>query len=39
MIMAALDNALNHNRMQQWFAGDPTSHAARAVLGAERMTL
>jgi hypothetical protein len=39
MIMAALDNALNHNRMQQWFAADPASHAARAVLGAERMTL
>jgi hypothetical protein len=39
MIMAALDNALNHRRMQRWFAADPTSAAARAVLGAERMTL
>jgi hypothetical protein len=39
MIMAALDNALNHGRMQQWFAHDPTAQAARAVLGVERMTL
>jgi hypothetical protein len=39
MIMAALDNALNQNRMQQWFAVDPTARAARAVLGAEHMTL
>jgi Putative glucoamylase/Protein of unknown function (DUF3131) len=39
MIMAALDNALNHSQMQHWFAADTTSHAARAVLGAERMTL
>jgi hypothetical protein len=39
MIMAALDNALDDNRMQQWFAADPTAHAARAVLGAEHMTL
>jgi hypothetical protein len=39
MIMAALDNALDHGRMQQWFAHDPTAQAARAVLGVERMTL
>lgn len=39
MIMAALDNALTHNRMQQWFAHDPTAQAARKVLGAEHMTL
>ena len=39
MIMAALDNALNGRRMQQWFAKDPVSFAARAVLKVERMTL
>ena len=39
MIMAALDNALNHRQLQRWFAADKTAAAARAVLGAERMTL
>ena len=39
MIMAALDNTLNHGRMQSYFAHDKTSWAARAVLGAETMTL
>jgi hypothetical protein len=39
MIMAALDNALNGRQMQKWFAKDPVSFAARAVLSAERMPL
>jgi hypothetical protein len=39
MIMAALDNALNHRQLQRWFAADRTADAARAVLGAEHMTL
>jgi hypothetical protein len=39
MIMAALDNALNDGQMQKWFAHDPVSSAARAVLGAETMSL
>ncbi len=39
MIMAALDNALDHRQLQRWFAADKTAAAARAVLGAERMTL
>jgi hypothetical protein len=39
MIMAALDNALNHRQMQKWFAQDPVSNAARAVLPAEHMSL
>ncbi|HKC29678.1 MAG TPA: glucoamylase family protein [Jatrophihabitans sp.] len=39
IIMAALDNALRGGQLQQWFAADPTSRAARAVLGAEAMTL
>ncbi len=39
MIMAALDNALNHRRLQHWFAMDPTANAARLVLRAEHMSL
>ena len=39
MIMAALDNALNHGRLQHWFAMDPTADAARQVLQAEHMSL
>jgi hypothetical protein len=39
MIMAALDNALNHGQMQRWFAADPVSSAAHQVLAAETMSL
>lgn len=39
MIMAGIDNALNHGALTRYFAADPTSWAARAVLGAEHMTL
>lgn len=39
MIMAALDDVLRGGRLQRWFAADPSSRAARAVLGVERMTL
>jgi hypothetical protein len=39
MIMAALDNALDNGRLQRWFAADPTSDAAREVLGAEHMSI
>jgi hypothetical protein len=39
MIMAALDNALNGGRMQQWFADDPVSAAAHKVLSVETMSL
>jgi hypothetical protein len=39
MIMAALDNVLNHNAIQRYFAADPTSWAARTYLSIETMTL
>nr|WP_154674029.1 glucoamylase family protein [Nakamurella lactea] len=39
MIMAGIDNALNHNALSGYFAKDQVSWAARAVLGAERMTI
>src|SRR5450756_1355490 len=39
MIMAALDNALNHDAMQQHFASDPVSWAARLYLGYETMSI
>jgi hypothetical protein len=39
MIMASLDNALNDRQMQRWFAADPVSAAAHAVLGAEHMSI
>jgi hypothetical protein len=39
MIMAALDNALNHGQMQRWFAADPVASVARAYLGVERMSI
>jgi hypothetical protein len=39
MIMAALDNALNHRALQQHFAADPVARAAKAYLGAETMSL
>jgi hypothetical protein len=39
MIMAALDNALNNGAMQQHFASDPVSWAARTYLSMETMSL
>jgi hypothetical protein len=39
MIMAALDNALNNNALQRYFAGDPVSWAARLYLSYERMSI
>jgi Putative glucoamylase/Protein of unknown function (DUF3131) len=39
MIMAALDNALNHGGLQRYFAADPESWAARVYLSMERMSL
>jgi len=37
MIMAALDDALNHGALQRYFAQDPLSWAARVYLAAENM--
>jgi hypothetical protein len=39
MIMAGLDNALNNNALQRYFARDPMSWAARLYLGYERMSI
>jgi hypothetical protein len=39
MIMAALDNALDHGALQRHFAADPTSWAARTYLSMETMSL
>ena len=39
MIMAALDDALNHDALQRYFAHDPISWAARLYLGYERMSI
>ena len=39
MIMAALDNALNDRRLQNYFAADPVSWAAKTYLSMEQMTL
>jgi len=39
MIMAALDNALNDGAMQQHFARDPVSWAARTYLSMEQMSI
>lgn len=39
MVMAGIDNALNHSALSGYFARDRVSWAARAVLGAERMTI
>ncbi|HXT36331.1 MAG TPA: glucoamylase family protein [Chloroflexota bacterium] len=39
MIMAALDNALNNGAMQQHFARDPISWAARTYLSMEQMSI
>jgi hypothetical protein len=37
MIMAALDNALDHDALRRYFARDPVSWAARLYLSRERM--
>jgi hypothetical protein len=39
MIMAALDNALEHGAMQHHFAADPVSWAARTYLSLERLSI
>jgi hypothetical protein len=39
MIMAGVDDALNHGALQRYFAADPESWAARAYLGEERMSI
>jgi hypothetical protein len=39
MIMAALDNALENGAMQQHFAQDPVSWAAKTYLSMERMSI
>jgi hypothetical protein len=39
MIMAALDNALDHRALQRHFAADPTSWAAKTYLGAETLSI
>jgi hypothetical protein len=39
MIMAALDNALNGNAIQRYFAKDPVSWAAHTYLSMETMSL
>jgi hypothetical protein len=39
MIMAALDNALNHRAIQHYFASDPISWAAKLYLSSETMTI
>jgi hypothetical protein len=39
MIMAALDNALNGNALQHYFAKDPVSWAAYTYLSMEMMSL
>jgi Putative glucoamylase/Protein of unknown function (DUF3131) len=39
MIMAALDNALNHLAIQHYFASDPISWAAKLYLSSETMTI
>jgi hypothetical protein len=39
MIMAALDDALNNDALQRYFASDPVSWAARLYLSYERMSI
>ena len=39
MIMAALDNALNHRAIQRDFARDPASRAARTYLSLEHLSI
>nr|MDQ6900585.1 hypothetical protein [Candidatus Dormibacteraeota bacterium] len=39
MIMAALDNALNHRKLQRHFAADPASAAAHTYLSLEKLSI
>jgi hypothetical protein len=39
MIMAAIDNALNHDALQRDFARDPVSWAARTYLSTDRLSI
>jgi hypothetical protein len=39
MIMAALDNALNHGGIQRHFAADSASAAARQYLSLEKLSI
>jgi Putative glucoamylase/Protein of unknown function (DUF3131) len=39
MIMAAIDDALNHDALGRYFAADPISWAARVYLSMERMSI
>jgi hypothetical protein len=39
MIMAALDNALNNDALQRYFAEDPLAWAARLYLSSEHMSI
>jgi hypothetical protein len=39
MIMAALDNALDHRALQRHFAADPTSWAAKTYLSVETLSI
>jgi hypothetical protein len=39
MIMASLDNALDHRALQRHFAADPTSWAAKTYLSAETLSI
>ena len=39
MIMAALDNALDGQQLQRWFAADPVSRVAHEYLSVETMSL
>ena len=39
MIMAAIDDALNHDALGRYFAADPISWAARDYLSMETMSI
>ena len=39
MIMAGIDDALNDDALQRYFARDPISWAARVYLSMERMSI
>jgi hypothetical protein len=39
MIMASLDNVLDHGQLQRWFAADPVARVDRQYLAVETMSL
>jgi hypothetical protein len=39
MIMAALDNALDHRQLQRWYSADPVASVDHEYLAAERMSI